>query len=114
MFSLLNLAATVTPTPGEEGSLRPGLDPAQVTPGLLGFLATLFLVVAVIFLIRDMVKRIRRVRYKAMAEEEAQAQRERPADGPAAEAGLPVSHPEDPDGKPQRHAPGGKYGPDAP
>lgn len=72
MFSLLYLAATVTPTPGEEPSLRPGLDPADVTPGTLGFLATLFMVIAVIFLIRDMVKRIRRVRYRTMAEEGSQ------------------------------------------
>lgn len=102
MFSLLNLAATVTPTPGDDASLRPGLDPAQVTPGLLGFLATLFLVIAVIFLIRDMVKRIRRVRYRAMAAEEAEEMRERPAE----------RAPEYPDGEPQRHAPGGKHGPD--
>ena len=116
MFSLLNLAATVTPTPGDDASLRPGLDPTQVTPGLLGFLATLFLVIAVIFLIRDMTRRIRRVRYREMANLEAEQAREahtdeaaapgRPSDIPPSEA--PHSDPS------QRRTPGGKYGPDAP
>jgi hypothetical protein len=62
---------TVSPSPGGgEPELRPGLDPEQVTPGTLGFLATLFVVVLTIFLIRDMTKRIRRVRYQAQVEEE--------------------------------------------
>lgn len=113
MFSLLNLAATVTPTPGDDPSLRPGLDPTQVTPGLLGFLATLFLVIAVIFLIRDMTRRIRRVRYREMAnleaEQAAEAQKAG-SDGPS-ETLPSEAQPED---SPQRHTPGGKYGPDAP
>lgn len=108
MFSLLNLAATVTPTPGDDPSLRPGLDPAQVTPGLLGFLATLFLVIAVIFLIRDMARRIRRVRYREMANLEAEQAAEAQDGGPD---GPPEAQPKD---SPQRHTPGGKYGPDAP
>lgn len=82
MFFLLNLAAATAPAPGNDGGLRPGLDPNQVTPGTLGFLATLFLVVAIIFLIRDMVKRIRRVRYRALAEENAAAEN---AEGSGAE-----------------------------
>jgi uncharacterized membrane protein YgcG len=63
VFLDLSLAATTTPS--GDPTLRPDLDPASVTPGTLGFLATLFMVVVVIFLIRDMVKRIRRVRYAA-------------------------------------------------
>ncbi|WP_028280175.1 hypothetical protein [Arthrobacter sp. H5] len=106
MSFLLNLAAAVTPEPGDEPSLRPGLDPSQVTPGTLGFLATLFLVVAVIFLIRDMVKRIRRVRYRALAEEEAQQLRERSEEVPSEEPGAPEVD--------TRPVPGGKHGPDAP
>ena len=124
MFSLLNLAATVTPAPGDEPSLRPGLDPADVTPGLLGFLATLFLVIAVIFLIRDMTRRIRRVRYREMAlleegearqaeeirqsrplEHRGEARRAEAADEPSR---TPPANPA------QRGTPGGKYGPDAP
>ncbi len=71
MNYLLNLASAVSPTPDQEDGLRPGLDPSQVTPGLLGFLATLVLVVAVIFLVRDMSRRIRRVRYQSMADDAA-------------------------------------------
>lgn len=51
----------------DDGELKSGLSIADVTPGLLGFLATLFLVLVVVFLIRDMVKRIRRVRYREQA-----------------------------------------------
>ena len=63
MILPLNLAAAVASS--NEEDLRPGLDPASVTPGTLGFIFTLLIVVAVIFLIRDMTKRIRRVRYNA-------------------------------------------------
>lgn len=113
MFSLLNLAATVTPTPGDDPSLRPGLDPADVTPGLLGFLATLFLVIAVIFLIRDMTRRIRRLRYREMANLEAEQAAAAEASGDhGTAAGQPSDTP--PTDPHQRHTPGGKYGPDAP
>ena len=66
MNFLYSLPLTVPPGP-EDGELKTGLSIADVTPGLLGFLATLFLVLAVVFLIRDMVKRIRRVRYREQA-----------------------------------------------
>ena len=39
-------------------------DPVLVTPGTIGFLVTFFIVVAAIFLIRDALKRVRRVRAK--------------------------------------------------
>ncbi|MHA7263673.1 hypothetical protein ACX80W_10775 [Arthrobacter sp. TMN-37] len=67
MILPLNLAAAVVSSTGDD--LRPGLDPESVTPGTLGFIFTVLIVVAVIFLIRDMSKRIRRVRYNAMLEE---------------------------------------------
>ncbi|WP_159802459.1 hypothetical protein [Arthrobacter zhaoguopingii] len=63
----LNLAAAVASSTGD--NLRPGLDPESVTPGTLGFIFTVVIVVAVIFLIRDMSKRIRRVRYNSMLDE---------------------------------------------
>ncbi len=66
MLFLLNIAAATAPA--DEPGLRPGLDPSSVTPGTLGFVFTALIVVAVIFLIRDMTKRIRRVRYRAEAE----------------------------------------------
>ncbi|MDF9279493.1 hypothetical protein P4U43_17030 [Arthrobacter sp. EH-1B-1] len=68
MLLAASLPALV-PAP-DEGQLRPGLDPTQVTPGLLGFLMTLFMVIAVIFLMRSMVGRIRRVRYREQAAEQ--------------------------------------------
>lgn len=109
----MTLAVTVTPTPGDDASLRPGLDPAQVTPGLLGFLATLFLVIAIIFLIRDMSRRIRRVRYREMANLEAEQAAADEASGSQGAAGAQtVETPHQ--GPAQRRTPGGKYGPDAP
>lgn len=44
-----------------------------MTPGLLGFLLTAFIVVLTALLIVDMVRRIRRVRYRAQVEEERMA-----------------------------------------
>ena len=72
MHSLL-LALATTPAPTPSPSLRPGLSQDQVTPGLLGFLLTAFIVVLTALLIVDMVRRIRRVRYRAQVEEERAA-----------------------------------------
>ena len=72
MHSLL-LALTTAPAPAPSPSLRPGLSQDQVTPGLLGFLLTAFIVVLTALLIVDMVRRIRRVRYRAQVEEERAA-----------------------------------------
>lgn len=69
MHNLLVFLATADPSPG--GELREGLDPEAVTPGTLGFLATLFVVVVTFFLIRDMTKRVRRVRYREQVQENA-------------------------------------------
>jgi hypothetical protein len=40
------------------------LDPNLVTPGVVGFIATLFIAAMTILLIFDMVRRIRRSRYR--------------------------------------------------
>ncbi|MET1066327.1 MAG: hypothetical protein ABWX85_15350 [Arthrobacter sp.] len=69
MHSLL-IALATTPAPTPSSSLRPGLTQDQVTPGLLGFVLTAFIVVLTALLIVDMVRRIRRVRYRAQVEEE--------------------------------------------
>ncbi|WP_338064880.1 hypothetical protein [Arthrobacter ruber] len=113
----LDLALAATTTPSGDPTLKPGLDPASVTPGTLGFLATLFVVVIVVFLIRDMVKRIRRVRYAAEVE---QARVERAAAGGAARSGADdadLRGPQDGSGPGGtdgvgRPLPGGKHGPD--
>lgn len=72
MHSLL-IALATAPAPTPTPSLRPGLSQDQVTPGLLGFLVTAFIVVLTALLIVDMVRRIRRVRYRAQVEEERAA-----------------------------------------
>lgn len=95
---LLSLATTPSPLPTP--SLREGISEDQVTPGLLGFIMTAFFVVATALLIVDMVRRIRRVRYRAQVEEEriaaaaaadieaaAAAEADSGAAGPAAGAG---------------------------
>ncbi|NYD79101.1 hypothetical protein SAMN05216555_101329 [Arthrobacter cupressi] len=68
MHHMLLVLAT-TPAPSPSPSLRPGLSEDQVTPGTWGFILTAFIVVLTTFLIVDMVRRIRRVRYRAQAEE---------------------------------------------
>lgn len=53
------------PTTTDPGDLRPGLEADQVSPGVIGFLVTFLLVVAVVLLILDLVRRQRRLRYRA-------------------------------------------------
>ena len=84
MHSLL-LSLATTPTPLPTPTLREGISEDQVTPGLLGFIMTAFFVVATALLIVDMVRRIRRVRYRAQVEEERLAAAA-PADVEAADA----------------------------
>lgn len=59
----MNLAAAQGATPSG------GPDPDLVTPGTIGFLSTLVIVIFVIFLIRDALKRVRRVRARAHADD---------------------------------------------
>lgn len=65
---IIFLGATPSPGPGDNG-LRPGLSADQVTPGLLGFVMTAFMVIAVVALMVSMTRRIRRVRYRAQVGE---------------------------------------------
>lgn len=41
------------------------VDPNSVTPGVVGFLVTLFVAMAVLVIIADMTRRVRRVRYRS-------------------------------------------------
>ncbi|GAA2558179.1 hypothetical protein HD598_000067 [Neomicrococcus aestuarii] len=62
MNFLVNLyASSAYPSAPSEDAAR------EIGPGFLGFIFTAFLVVCVIFLIKDMTRRIRRVRYEAEA-----------------------------------------------
>ncbi len=71
LTALAALAATPTPVPTP--------DPGIVTPGPLGFAAIAFIGLAVFFLVWDMLRRIRRGRYREEinaeldAEEQARA-----------------------------------------
>ncbi len=51
-----------------------GVDADLVTPGVWGFVITFLLVVAVVLLIIDMTRRIRRVTYRAQVREQLAAE----------------------------------------
>jgi hypothetical protein len=63
MKTLINVLPTATETPSPE------FDPATMTPGPIGFTVFALIAIAVILLILDMNRRIRRVRYRAEAAE---------------------------------------------
>lgn len=64
------LAATPLPTP------TPTVDPQLVTPGPEGFTVIAILVVLVALLVADMLRRVRRTRYRAEANEALDAEEE--------------------------------------
>lgn len=64
------LALTETPMPTPSMTVAP----ESVTPGFVGFAAVVILLVAVILLILDMNRRIRRVRYREEVREELDAE----------------------------------------
>jgi hypothetical protein len=80
------LAATPSPAP----SGAP--DDDAVTPGVLGFAVTFFIAIAAVLLVLDMVRRIRRVRYRAEIAEKLDAEEAETANG----------HRDDDDGRPAR------------
>ena len=57
-----------TPNPEET------IDPNIVTPGVIGFLLTIGVAIAVVFLVIDMTRRIRRINYRAQANERLDAE----------------------------------------
>ena len=50
-------------------------DPNSVTPGVWGFVLTFLIMVVVVLLVLDMVRRIRRVNYRAEVREQLEAER---------------------------------------
>ncbi|MDD7943921.1 hypothetical protein PUW79_04690 [Microbacterium sp. NE2HP2] len=79
MNSLLWLTSAATPLP------EITVDPTSVTPGPWGFGAIVILTIAVVLLLLDMLRRVRRGRYRAevreqLDEEDAAARGERDAD----------------------------------
>lgn len=61
---------------------KPDFDPNSVTPGVIGFVATFLFAAAVLLLIFDMHRRVRRTRYRAEVREMLANER---AEGPPAE-----------------------------
>jgi hypothetical protein len=61
--------ATPTPTPSAE------FNPDAVTPGPVGFIVMFLIAVAVVFLVIDMTRRIRRVRYRDEIREKLELER---------------------------------------
>ncbi len=52
-------------------------DPDTVTPGIWGFVLTFLVMVVVVLLVLDMVRRIRRVNYRAEVREQLEAEQRR-------------------------------------
>ena len=62
LTAIARAAATPTPTPSQ-------VDPNLVTPGPWGFVAIAFVAVAVVLLVWDMMRRIRRARIRSEVDE---------------------------------------------
>ena len=55
---------------GETPDLRPGLEESDITPGIEGFLFTALVVFLLLFVVRDLAKRVRRMKYRSQVEAE--------------------------------------------
>jgi hypothetical protein len=69
LSAMVRLAAAPTPTP------QPNFDENTVTPGWFGFLAIFLVACAVVLLSIDLVRRVRRVRYRGEIREQLAAER---------------------------------------
>ncbi|MCR4526157.1 hypothetical protein NUV30_07195 [Kocuria rhizophila] len=101
--TLLTVLTAATPAPSPDTTLKPGLDPSQVSPGLVGFLMTFVLTAAVVLLVIDFNRRNRRLRYRAQYAEQRAAQEEQ-ARGAAPAADQAASR----DGVPERSVSAGE------
>lgn len=81
MTTLLNHLVT---TAVINTAAEPAYDPNNVTPGVVGFLATFFVAAAVVFIAIDMVRRVRRVNYRAEARTRLEAEAAAATEPPAA------------------------------
>ncbi|GAA4052353.1 MULTISPECIES: hypothetical protein [Agromyces] len=66
-------------------------DPNDVTPGVEGFVITFIVMAVVLLLVLDMVRRIRRVNYRAEARERLDAEERAAAEGDG--SGAPTERP---------------------
>lgn len=65
----------------------PAFDPESVTPGVIGFAATAVVAIAVCFLLFDMNRRVRRIRYREEVRAEIAAEQSAAAEDATASAG---------------------------
>ncbi|MGZ8476347.1 MAG: hypothetical protein ACXWZG_05905 [Microbacterium sp.] len=96
-LAALTHAITVTPTP------EPTVDPVLVTPGPAGFVVIALISLAVVALVWDMMRRIRRGRVRADINDELDAEQQAAASAQATEVDARAvddagSGPETPDG----------------
>lgn len=70
MQTLISLVLQATPSP------TPSVDPATTfySPGTIGFIATFGMALGAVLLIADLVRRIRRVRYRAEIQQKLDAE----------------------------------------
>ncbi|MDH6180336.1 hypothetical protein M2152_000518 [Microbacteriaceae bacterium SG_E_30_P1] len=68
MITLWTIDPTPTPLPAFDG------DPNIVTPGVIGFGATFLIAIVTVFLVMDMVRRVRRIRYRDEVRAELEAE----------------------------------------
>lgn len=89
--ALARAASTATPTP------TPAVDPNLVTPGPWGFVAIAFVALAVVLLVWDMMRRIRRARIRSEIDEllDAEEAAARAEDGPDDETDTGTGRPRD-------------------
>ena len=80
-------------------------DPELVTPGFLGFAIVVLLVIAVVLLVWDMQRRIRRTRYRAEIDAELDAEEQAGAAVEASDIGDQVTDGEGDDGSGAREDP---------
>ena len=88
---LLVVLATATPRPtprpvGPSPSASPSapsFDPNDVTPGTIGFVVTFAMVIVVVFLLRDLTRRVRRINLRGEEAERRAAEQAAAAGGSA-------------------------------
>lgn len=99
VFAARLLPTGIGPNPVDEPTLPPGFDPNTVTPGVEGFIAIALVAIGAIFLIVDMTRRIRRVRYRGELREQLEAEQQMIAEGGPAEPEPDASELDEPNAR---------------
>lgn len=89
-----------TTAPADPNQLMPGLEAEQVSPGVIGFFATFFVVVALAALIVDFMRRQRRLRYRMAYAREREAQQAAGTHDNAEDSTAPDETPSTPSTRP--------------